>query len=84
MTIGMQLLKHTKFYWVGTEKVQFKAETRMETYFKVAVAKFIFPDKSVVEAWVKPFTNELVGAEALPFTLEFTNSTWKANLREAI
>jgi hypothetical protein len=56
----------------------------MESYFKVAVAKFIFPDKTVVEAWVKPFTNELVGAEALPFTLEFTNSTWKANLREAI
>lgn len=83
MTIGLQLLKHTQYYWVGTERVQFKVEVTTESYFKVPVAKFIFPTKTI-EVKVQPFTNLLIGIENVPFNLEFSNGSWKADLRRAI
>lgn len=83
MTIGMQTLKHTKFYWVGTERVQFKAETETSSYFKVSVAKFIFPGKEVLVK-TKPFSTQLENKDQLPFDIEYVGGNWKAPLREAI
>lgn len=36
-------LKHTNYYWVDAERVQFKAEIGTSSFFKVPVAKFIWP-----------------------------------------
>lgn len=76
-------LKHTRYYWIDGERVQFLAETKKESYFTVAVAKFIRPDKSTFEISVTPFTGELVFTEPVTFEVRFGNANWSAKLREA-
>ncbi|ADG60032.1 hypothetical protein Acj9p132 [Acinetobacter phage Acj9] len=82
--IPFKALKPTKFYWVGTQKVQFKDKIGQNTFLKVAIAEFTFPDGSKVEVATQPFTDELTFSAELPFELIFDNGTWKAPLREAI
>ena len=76
-------LKHTRYYWIDDQKVQFLAETKTESYFTVAVAKFIYPDKSTFEISVTPFTGELVYSKPVNFEIKFGNANWSAKLREA-
>ncbi len=84
MAIGMQTLKHTKYYWVGSDRVQFKAETGTSSLFKIAVAKFIFPDGHVATVSTIPFKTTLDYSEPLSFSVEYFNGIWKADLRESI
>ncbi|UNI74566.1 hypothetical protein ABNavy4_128 [Acinetobacter phage AB-Navy4] len=81
---NLNLLKHTKYYWVNGERVQFKAEIKTQSFFKVPVAKFIWSDSTTVEVSVKTFTNELDFSAPLPFELEYDGGAWMADLRESI
>lgn len=77
-------LKHTNYYWVEGERVQFKAEVEKDSYFKVPVAKFIWPDKRTETVKATPFTGELVFSTKLPFEVKYISGIWRANLRESV
>ena len=77
-------LKHTKFYWVNGERVQFMAEIGFNTFFKVPAAKFIFPGGKTVEVSVQSFTGELQFSDELSFDVQYLNGNWAAPLRESI
>ncbi|EQA7786731.1 hypothetical protein ACX818_001325 [Acinetobacter baumannii] len=81
---NLKLLKPTKYYWIGEDRVQFKAEVKTVSFFKVPVAKFIWPDKSIVEVSVETFTNKLIFSGDLDFEIVYENGTWLADLREAV
>ncbi|QQO96329.1 hypothetical protein CPT_Minot_126 [Acinetobacter phage Minot] len=77
-------LKHTNYYWVDSVRVQFKAEIGTSSFFKVPIAKFIWPNGETIQVSVEPFTNELKFSAPLPFDLIYDNGTWQADLRESI
>ncbi|AFL47628.2 hypothetical protein ZZ1p0134 [Acinetobacter phage ZZ1] len=77
-------LKHTNYYWVEGERVQFRAEVEMDSFFKVPVAKFIWPDKTIKTVKSRPFTGELVFSDELPFRVEYSSGVWRANIRISI
>lgn len=83
--IPMQLLKHTAFYIIDENGksifIQFKAETKMESFFKVPVASFKWPDGTFKTVSVTPFTGVLKFSNELPFNIEYRTGAWYANLR---
>lgn len=84
-TIPMQLLKHTAFYIIDDNGeqifIQFKAETKTESFFKVPVASFKWPDGTLKTVSVTPFTGVLKYSHTLPFSIEYRQGTWYANIR---
>lgn len=84
MSINYITLKTTKYYWVNDERVQFMAEVGQSSFFKIPIAKFIFPDKSTTEVSVEPFTGILKFSRPLPFDIKYNNTAWSAPLRESI
>ena len=99
--IALQLLRHTAYYIIVDSEgkdahIQFRAEIGMSSFFKVPVARFIWPDKSVYEVSVEPFTAKhlfkstktdpetgkpIVGTEMPPFEVKYSNGAWYAPLR---
>lgn len=85
--ISMQLLRHTAYYIIGPEDaqvhIQFRAEIGYNSFFKVPVARFIWPDKTVVEVSVEPFTANLLYKDDIkpPFDVIYSNGAWYAPLR---
>lgn len=76
-------LKHSKYYWAGTEKVQFIADVEKQGFFTIPVAKFIWSSKTISVKSI-PFKKDLFFSEELPFEIEYSNGNWSAPLREAI
>ena len=85
--IAMQLLRHTAYYIIEENGVQvhiqFRAEIGYNSFFKVPVAKFIWPDGSVKEISVEAFTSNLLYKNNIkpPFDVEYGNGAWYAPLR---
>lgn len=85
--ISMQLLRHTAYYVIETDEgqvhIQFRAEIGYNSFFKVPVARFVWPDKSVYEISVEPFTANLLYKDGKkpPFDVEYSNGAWYAPLR---
>lgn len=84
MTIAIKTLKHTNYYWVDGARVQFYAEAVKESFFTIAVGRFVWPDGKEVIAKAKPITKEVVISEPLTFELRFEGGNWRAPLRESI
>lgn len=86
--IPFMMLKDRGLYFVPEEGlpqptiVEFRAEIGYIDWFKVAVAKWTWPDGQISEVKVQPFTQTLLfSGKPLPFEIKYNAAVWYAPLR---